>query len=62
VFLLVVGLLVIALGAFVVRRGSPGARSGVGARLSRANNVVSGVVVLVIGVALVLFGLLDLLD
>jgi hypothetical protein len=60
VFQLALGLLVVVLGVVLVRRTSPGPRRGVRAGLSRANNVVSGVVVVVIGAVLVLFGLLDL--
>ena len=57
---LALGLLVVVLGVVLVRRTSPGPSSRLRAGLSRANNVVSGTVVIVLGAVLVLFGLLDL--
>ncbi|GAA5146240.1 hypothetical protein GCM10023340_16870 [Nocardioides marinquilinus] len=53
---LVVGVLVALLGLFLLRRAQARQRS----RLDTANNLVSGVVVIVIGAAMVLFGLLEL--
>lgn len=59
-FQLALGLLVVVLGVVVARRTSPTPRTRVRARLSRANNLASGAVVVVLGAVLVLFGLLDL--